>query len=106
MRDGCRRHRVSRLRVVHLDGNGNRPLKNSARQPRKGVDQDECSDRRDRALVDPCVHGATLDDDVAGLQMDDLATMSNRLSSEDAWGHTGVILRQKEPRRRDFLGDN
>jgi len=33
-RDGCRRHRVSRLRLVHLDGNGSRPLKNSARQPK------------------------------------------------------------------------
>ena len=30
-RDGCRRHRVSRLRFVHLDSNGSRPLKNSAR---------------------------------------------------------------------------
>jgi hypothetical protein len=34
LRDGCRRHRVSRLRFVHLDSNGRRPLKNSARQPK------------------------------------------------------------------------
>src|SRR5260221_11984840 len=31
LRDGCRCHRVSRLRFVHLDSNGSRPLKNSAR---------------------------------------------------------------------------
>jgi hypothetical protein len=34
LRDGCRRHRVSRLRFVHLDSNGSRPLKNSAHQPK------------------------------------------------------------------------
>jgi hypothetical protein len=45
-----------------------------------GVDQDECGDRRDGAAVDPGVHGATLDDDVAGLQMDDLATLSSSRS--------------------------
>src|SRR5260221_1534120 len=31
LRDGCRRHRVSRLRFVHLDSNGSRPLKKPAR---------------------------------------------------------------------------
>jgi hypothetical protein len=31
LRDGCRRHRIGRLRFVHLDSNGSRPLKNSAR---------------------------------------------------------------------------
>ena len=37
---GC--HRVSRLRFVHLDSNGSRPLKNSARQPKHEKHNVQC----------------------------------------------------------------
>ena len=40
-----------------------------------GIDQDESGDRRDRTLVDPGVHGAALDDNVANLQVYDLTAV-------------------------------
>jgi hypothetical protein len=40
-----------------------------------GVDQDEGDDCRDRAIIDPGVYSAALDDDVAGREMYDLAAV-------------------------------
>src|SRR6266851_3652623 len=40
-----------------------------------GVDHDGGHDRRDRALIDPSVQPSAVEQDVAGFEMDDLATV-------------------------------
>src|ERR1700729_2821758 len=68
---GCKYFRVL-LTVSFWQGRENSAHFRTVNLDRFGIDQDESGDRRNRAFVYPGVNRASLDHDVAGLQMHDL----------------------------------